>query len=159
MTPKELADALNGIEYSATMRLHGSDLIKLAKNAGLVVAYGFSDDLLEFDGAIYDEKGCYGGTAVLIDTEGLLPSFEAAREDEEGCRRYFERKLNAREIEAIWRHSPSDELDDPPWILKTDIPHESFMIVEEGEPFSRGIVFSLSSLTPATKKKEPQANE
>ena len=34
MTPKELADALNGIEYSATMRLHGSDLIKLAKNAG-----------------------------------------------------------------------------------------------------------------------------
>ena len=159
MTPKELADALNGIEYSATMRLHGSDLIKLAKNAGLVVAYGFSDDLLEFDGAIYDEKGCYGGTAVLIDTEGLLPSFEAASEDEEACRRYFERKLNAREIEAIWRDSPSDEMDDPPWILKTDIPHESFMIVEEGEPFSRGIVFSLSSITPATRKKEPQAHE
>ena len=157
MTPKELADALNGIEYSATMRLHGSDLIKLAKNAGLVVAYGFSDDLLEFDGAIYDEAGA--PDTVLIDTEGLLPSFEAASEDEEACRRYFERKLNAREIEAIWRHSPSDELDDPPWILKTDIPHESFMIVEEGEPFSRGIVFSLSSLTPATKKKEPQANE
>ena len=157
MTPKELADALNGIEYSAAMRLHGSDLIKLAKNAGLVVAYGFSDDLLEFDGAIYDEAGA--PDTVLIDTEGLLPSFEAASEDEEACRRYFERKLNAREIEAIWRDSPSDEMDDPPWILKTDIPHESFMIVEEGEPFSRGIVFSLSSLTPATKKKEPQANE
>ena len=157
MTPKELADALNGIEYSAAMRLHGSDLIKLAKNAGLVVAYGFSDDLLEFDGAIYDEAGA--PDTVLIDTEGLLPSFEAASEDEEACRRYFERKLNAREIEAIWRDSPSGEMDDPPWILKTDIPHESFMIVEEGEPFSRGIVFSLSSLTPATKKKEPQANE
>ena len=157
MTPKELADALNGIEYSATMRLHGSDLIKLAKNAGLVVAYGFSDDLLEFDGAIYDEAGA--PDTVLIDTEGLLPSFEAASEDEEACRRYFERKLNAREIKAIWRPSPSDELDDPPWILKTDIPHESFMIVEEGEPFSRGIVFSLSSLTPATRKKEPQAHE
>ena len=67
--------------------------------------------------------------------------------------------MNAREIEAIWRHRPSGEMDDPPWILKTDIPHESFMIVEEGEPFSRGIVFSLSSLTPATRKKEPQAHE
>ena len=159
MTPKVLADALNGVEYSAAMRLHGSDLIELAKNAGLVVAYGFSDDLLEFDGAIYDEKGCYGGTAVLIDTEGLLPSFEAASEDEEVCRRYFERKLNAREIEAIWRDSPSDEMDDPPWILKTDIPHESFMIVEEGEPFSRGIVFSLADLTPPATRKEFQANE
>ena len=159
MTPKELADALNGVEYSTVALLHGDLLMQRAKEAGLVVAYGFSDDLLEFDGAIYDEKGCYGGTAVLIDTEGLLPSFEAAREDEEDCRRYFERKLNAREIEAIWRHSPSDELDDPPWILKTDIPHESFMIVEEGEPFSRGIVFSLSSITPATRKKEPQAHE
>ena len=159
MTPKELADALNGIEYSATIHLHGSDLMKLAKGSGLVVAYGFSDDLLEFDGALYDEFSCYGGRTALVDADGLLPEFESAREDEDACRRYFERKLNAREIEAIWRNSPSDELDDPAWILKTDIPHESFMIVEEGEPFSRGIVFSLSSLTPATRKKEPQAHE
>ena len=157
MTPKDLAAELNGIEYSATMHLHGSDLIRLAKNAGLVVAYGFSDDLLEFDGAIYDEAGA--PDTILIDTEGLLPSFESASKDEEACRRYFERKLNAREIKAIWRDNPSDEQDDPHWILKTDIPHESFMIVEEGEPFSRGIVFSLSSLTPATNKKEPQPHD
>ena len=157
MTPKELADALNGVEYSTVALLHGDLLMQRAKEAGLVVAYGFSDDLLEFDGAIYDEAGA--PDTVLIDTEGLLPSFEAASEDEEACRRYFERKLNAREIKAIWRPSPSDELDDPAWILKTDIPHESFMIVEEGEPFSRGIVFSLSSLTHATRKKEPQAHE
>ena len=158
MTPKELADALNGVEYSTVALLHGDLLMQCAKAAGLVIAYGYSDDLLEFDGAIYDEAGA-PDTVVLIDTEGLLPSFEAAREDEEDCRRYFERKLNAREIEAIWRHRPSGEMDGPHWILKTDIPHESFMIVEEGEPFSRGIVFSLSSITPATKKKEPQANE
>lgn len=157
MTPKDLAAALNGIDYSATIHLHGSDLMKLAKGAGLVVAYGISDDLLELDGAIYDEAGA--PDTFLIDTEGLLPSFEAASEDEEACRRYFERKLNAREIEAIWRHRPSGEMDDPPWIIKTDIPHETFMIMEDGEPFSRGIVFSLSSLTPATHKKEPQAHE
>lgn len=159
MTPKALAEALNGIEYSATIHLHGSDLMKLAKGAGLVVAYGFSDDLLEFDGALCDEFGCYDGGTALIDAEGLLPSFEAASEDEDSCRRYFERRLNARQIEAIWRHVSLDGLEDPAWTLKTDIPHETFMIVEGGEPFSRGIVFSLSSLTPATKEKEPQANE
>ena len=157
MTPKVLADALTGIEYSTVALLHGDLLMQRAKEAGLVVAYGFSDDLLEFDGALCDEAGA--PDTVLVDAEGLLPSFEAASEDEEDCRRYFERKLNAREIEAIWRHRPSGEMDDPPWILKTDIPHESFMIVEEGEPFSRGIVFSLSSITPATRKKEPQAHE
>ena len=155
MTPKVLADALNGVEYSATIHLHGSDLMKLAKGSGLVVAYGFSDDFLEFDGALYDEFGCYGGRAALVDADGLLPEFESAREDEDACRRYFERKPKARAIEAIW----DGNADGYAWTLKTDIPHEVFAIVEEGEPFSRGIVFSLSSLTPATKKKEPQANE
>ena len=157
MTPKVLADALNGVEYSATIHLHGSDLMKLAKGSGLVVAYGFSDDLLEFGGALYDEFGCYGGRTALVDADGLLPEFESAREDEDDCRRYFERKPKARAIEAVWNDGGEDGCCS--WILKTDIPHESFMIVEEGEPFSRGIVFSLSSLTPATKKKEPQANE
>jgi len=31
MTPKELADGLHRIEYSATLHLHGSNLMKLAK--------------------------------------------------------------------------------------------------------------------------------
>ena len=155
MTPKVLADALNGVEYSATIHLHGSDLMKLAKGSGLVVAYGFSDDLLEFDGALYDEFGCYGGGTALVDADGLLPEFGSASEDEDACRRYFERKPKARAIEAIW----DGNADGYAWTLKTDIPHEVFAIVEDGEPFSRGIVFSLSSLTPATKKKEPQANE
>src|SRR5690606_10264498 len=93
MTPKALAESLTGIEYSAVVRvLYGSDLMKLAKAHGLVVAYGFSDDLLEFDGAMHDEFSCYGGGTVLIDANGLLPSFKAASEDEDACRHYFERK-------------------------------------------------------------------
>jgi hypothetical protein len=142
MTPKALAEALNGIEYSATMHLHGSDLMKLAKGAGLVVAYGFSDDLLEFDGALYDEFGCYDGGTALIDADGLLPEFESASEDEDACRRYFERKPKARAIEAIW----DGNADGYAWTLKTDIPHEVFAIMEDGAAFSRGIVFALSDL-------------
>jgi hypothetical protein len=147
MTPKALAEALNGIEYSATMHLHGSDLMKLAKGAGLVVAYGFSDDLLEFDGALYDEFGCYDGGTALIDADGLLPEFESASEDEEACRRYFERKPKARAIEAIW----DGNADGYAWTLKTDIPHEVFAIMEDGAEFSRGIVFALSDLDRAAE--------
>jgi hypothetical protein len=145
MTPKALAEALNGIEYSATIHLHGSDLMKLAKGAGLVVAYGFSDDLLEFDGALCDEFGCYDGGTALIDADGLLPEFESASEDEDACRRYFERKPKARAIESIWEGNA----DGYSWTLKTDIPHEVFAIVEDGAAFSRGIVFALSDLEQA----------
>lgn len=157
MTPKELADALNGVEYSTVALLHGDLLMQRAKKAGLVIAYGYSDDLLEFDGAIYDEFGCCGGGTALVDADGLLPEFESASEDEDACRRYFERKPKARAIEAVWNDGGEDGCCS--WILNTDIQHESFMIVEEGEPFSRGIVFSLSSITPATRKKEHQAHE
>lgn len=157
MTPKDLAAELNGIEYSTVALLHGDLLMERAKAAGIVIAYGYSDDLLELDGALYDEGGAPGTS--LIDAKGLLPSFESASESEEACRRYFERKLNAREIEAIWRNHPSGEMGDSAWVIKTDIPHEAFIIMEDGEPFSRGIVFSLSEITSGTNKKEPQPHE
>ena len=143
MTPKALAEALTGIEYSEVVRgLYGSDLMKLAKAHGLVVAYGFSDDLLEFHGAMNDEFSCYGGGTVLIDADGLLPPFEVASEDEDASRRYFERKPKARAIEAIW----DGDADGYAWTLKTDIPHETFAIMEDGFGFSRGIAFALADL-------------
>ena len=142
MTPKSLAEALTGIEYSEVINLHGSDLMKLAKAHGLVVAYGLSDDLLEIDGAIYDEFSCYGGGTALIDAKGLLPPFEIASEDEETCRCYFERKPKARAIEAAW----DDAADGYAWTLKTTIPHETFAIMEDSGCFSRGIVFALDDL-------------
>jgi len=114
----------------------------LMQGDGLVVAYGFSDDLLEFHGAMYDEFSCYGGGTVLIDSDGLLSCFDAASEDEDACRRYFERKPKARAIEAVW----DGDADGYAWTIKTDIPHETFAILEDGAGFSRGIVFALAEL-------------
>lgn len=147
MTPKQLADMLNGIDYSKALGPHDSGVSEAAKIAGLVIAYGFSDDLLEFDGAIYDEFSCYGGGTALIDADGVLPEFESASEDEDACRRYFERKPKARAIEAVWNNGPAG----PAWTLKTDIPHETFMIMEDGAAFSRGIVFALSDIERAAE--------
>ena len=142
MTPKALANELTGIDYSEAIALHGSELMKLAKAHGLVVAFGISDDLLEIDGAICDEFSCYGGGTALLDAEGFLPSFEYASEEIDACRRYFERKPKARAIEAIW----DGDADGYAWTLKTDIPHETFAITEDGSGFSRGIAFALADL-------------
>jgi hypothetical protein len=122
MTKEELAQALNGCEYRNEI---SKDLARDAKNAGLVVVFGASDDLIEFRGAIYDEVGAYDGGEALITSSGLL--------DE--CTR-------ARVIEAIW-----NDTEAPCWSYETDIPHATFDVMEDDEIHCRGIVFSLSDVT------------
>lgn len=56
---------------------------------------------------------------------------------------YFRRKPNGVGIEAIW--SP-DEID-ASWLIKTDIPHATFDILEDGDLFCRGVVFALAAAT------------
>lgn len=41
---------------------------------------------------------------------------------------------------------PNERIDYVPWIYETDIPHETFMIYEGGEPYCRGIVFSVEDV-------------
>ena len=142
MNAKQLADALNGIDYSECARIGRGDLIEKAKAAGLVVAYGYSDDLIEFEGAISDEAGA--PDTILVDSNGILPNFLSIKDDEDECARYFERKKSARSIRAVWLGEVVGAAY--AWELVTDIPHEIFGIIDEGEGFSRGIVFALSDL-------------
>lgn len=138
MNAKQLADMLSGREY---LREITDNEAKLAKADGLVVVYGSSDDLIEFAGAISDEGGCYDGGTIRFDTKGVLPSWSSASESEESAQDYFERKAKARAIEALWAKEPGYS-----WTYKTDIPHETFEIVEDGEPYCRGIVFAIADL-------------
>lgn len=142
MTLAELARALNGIEYSATIHMRGSDLMNQAKASGLVVVYGASDDLMEFDGAFHDEIDCYNGGEAYVDAAGLLPDRESIEDDSE-LQNYFIRKPGAKMIEALW------DQEGYSWIYKTDIPHKTFDILEDGEKYCRGIVFALADLVPA----------
>ncbi len=138
MNAKQLAALLNGREYLHEIT---DEEAEQAKSAGLVVVVGASDDLIEFRGAIFDEGDCYDGGTILFDARGVIPSWESASESEESAKDYFERKAKARTIEALWAKEPRYS-----WTYKTDIPHETFEIVEDGEPYCRGIVFSLSDL-------------
>lgn len=139
MNAKELAGQLTGTEYP--VRISG-DLLRDAKAAGLVIIYGSSDDLMELDGAIHDEVDCYEGCTIQIDQKGVLPIFElvARDQDKDELRDYFRREGSGKPIEAVWGE------DGYSWTYKTEIPHETFEVVEDGEPYCRGIVFSLADL-------------
>lgn len=129
MNKKELARLIDGREYSYEPF---KDVREVAKDSGLVIVSGASDDLMEFIGAIYDEGGCFDGGKVFFDRTGI---------SQDGDER-------ANCIEAFW--CDKFVLDQNgkviTWTYKTDIPHETFMIYENGKPYCRGIVFDLADV-------------
>ncbi len=128
MDIKEAATLLNGREYTKEIT---RDEEAAFKAAGLVALFGASDDLAEFRGAWRDEVGAYEGCIIYVNESGPLTS----ECDEETCP-YFERlKINARQIEAVWAE------DGFAWLYVTEIPHEKFVIMEDGDTYCRGIVF------------------
>jgi hypothetical protein len=68
MDMHEAAAALNGNEYGEEgSRQLWADM----KASGLVAVYGASDDLTEFNGAIYDECGASNQTEHRLTQKGL----------------------------------------------------------------------------------------
>lgn len=139
MTAESAAALFNGLKYPAREIGRNNNALK---DAGLVAVYGQSDDLMEFAGAINDEVGAWDGAIAYVDSEGLFPSWHDICDDEESAA-YFRRKPNTRAIKAIW--SP-DEIA-ASWLIKTDIPHVTFDIMEDGELYCRGLVFAMSALS------------
>ena len=140
MTKETLAACLHGREYPLTI---GTGEKQAAKDACLVIVYGDSDDLMEFDGAIYDEAYAYKGTTILVDSFGMQTNFERLKDDdadEKDFEDYFNRKGCGRGIKAVWCDRGYS------WLYETDIPHATFDIMKDGEPYCRGIVFSLEDL-------------
>jgi hypothetical protein len=135
MTKDDLAIRLDGREIGKEMTKKEE---KEAKDAGLVVVFGASDDLMEFRGVIHDEVGVYdGGKAVIYQGEIYKhPSCEvecaaSKAKDAEALR-------DGLVIEAIWCAK-----GEPDWTFKTSVPHASFLIQEGDERYCRGIVFEL----------------
>lgn len=137
MTKEELAAQLNGLEYPT--RIPGA-LIVAAQSAGLVILCGASDDLMEFYGARREEIGCYDGGTAFVDADGVLPDRDCLDGDEE-LAEYVQRQKSAKSIKALWCKE-----DGYSWTYKTEIPHATFEVVEDEEPYCRGIVFALADL-------------
>jgi hypothetical protein len=133
MTKEELAKILNGREYMEEIT---EEEERQARESGLVVVFGASDDLVEFRGAIYGEAGAYEGGLVSLTKKGL-PKNEC---DDPHCP-YFGKLLDAMpDIDVLW------DKDGYSWKYKAPFPVAEFDIVENGEKYCRGIVFNLDSL-------------
>ena len=135
MTKEQLAAQLNGREYP--LRLSAKDQLQ-ARNNGLVIVYGASDDLCEFDGAISDECGAPGD--IFVTRAGVLELHDDC--DCKFCG-YKTAVARATKIEAFW----CVEREGPEWTYQTAIPHATFSIMEDGRVFCRGIVFSVEDLS------------
>lgn len=131
----EIAAQLNGSEYPLRI---SKDISEAAKLAGVVIVYGASDDLMEFDGAIHDEIGAHEGATAYLTKDGLLQN-ECEDED---CPHFAKMKASAATIEALWDNAGYS------WTYKTSIPHATFEVVEYGEKYCRGAVFNLADVRP-----------
>ena len=128
VTKEDLAKILNGREY-------GNEITKeeelLAKENGLVVVFGHSDDCIEFRGAMNDEFG----QSVNFTKDGEI------RHCDDDCP-YFTKALN--ESSKIFR-KPSKTTEHY-WVFETIIPHAEFDVFEDGDLYGKGLVFDIESL-------------
>ena len=126
MTKKELAEKLNGGQKGES----SEDVLEDAKQSGLVMVTGASDDLMEFAGAFRDEGGCFDGGRVYFDCDGV---------DQEGEER-------ANWIDAKWCDGTNRNGIQATWTYETDIPCERFDIYEQQDIYCEGLVFSIDDL-------------
>lgn len=121
MNTKEWAEKLNNIEYPADEIWN---MRKQFEEDGVVVVYGASDDLIEFEGAIQDEGDCYNDEVFYLNKEGLTTSYS---------KNY---------VKVTHPHNGTVQFN-----YETNIPNvEWFDVVEDGELYCKGFVFNINDL-------------
>lgn len=126
----DLAYQLDNIGYHPDFT---KEQLQFAIDNGLVIVYGASDDLMEFDGAIREELSAWEGTVALVDAHGVITE---------------DRSEPAGPHQSIYAFWCSDEADADgfTWSYKTDIPHSTFRMMDGEEKYCRGIVFALADV-------------
>jgi hypothetical protein len=132
MTLKDFAKKLDGREYGYPQFTEAE--IQEAKDHNFVIVFGASDDLIELDGAIYDENDVWDGgeTHILLhDTEEEFKGFtENSGED-------------IIDVRAKWCEDWDKNHCHILWTYETNVPHETFDIMEDGQIYCRGFVFEI----------------
>lgn len=131
MTKEELAAKLDGREYGGEITREEE---RAAAAAGLVVAFGASDDLAEFRGAVNDEF--YPGDGGRI---GVYSSGIAAELGENAT------------TGVLYEWCPVGA--DVSWRVTPDVPFARFKIVEEDDVYCEGAVFALADCPPPPDAK------
>lgn len=129
---KMVAKNLNGREYGHELDDHEEEQLK---SVGLVVAFGYSDDNVEFRGAIDEEVGVWEEETIHF-LRGMIMCIPCGGNP--GCPLW---KGERKKAKAITVKNFGDG-----WKFETDIPHEKFTIMEDGEVFGEGIVFAYEDV-------------
>ena len=116
------------------------DIINFAKDNNLVIAYGYSDDNIEFEGAIYDEIGVWEKTNFFVTKDKNLIHPDVF--DNEECamctfRKYYFKNIEKAKIRAVYNGL---------WELDIDIPHEKFTITDDDFK-GKGLIFALDDIS------------
>lgn len=137
---KKWAEKLNGREYGYELTTEECEELKAS---GLVVVFGESDDLTEFRGAINDEVGSLDGNDIYVRADGAIANNDSGTFD------HFvpDNNPDFAFIKACWNR------DGYSWSYETDIPHQYFEILDDGEPYCLGIIFAVEDM-PKTYKQE-----
>lgn len=134
LTPRFAATWMNGREYRK--EFPSNFFLDELRRSRTVVAYGASDDLVEFDGAIYDEFGA--GGKIYVTADGVPAN---ACPEGEDCPNYVLDKKYW--VEALWSEPGAVAT----WTFLTNIPGATrFMIMDDGEAYCEGLAFSLDDL-------------
>ncbi len=140
MTKEELASRLNGREYRSEIT---RDEAKEAAINGLIVIYGYSDDNVEFDGALRDEVGCFGSVKIQVArVGGKLSLVEPHDDDAAYIKRGWSPPTVAFSVNAEW----CPEGFEGGWRITPSVPFASFDIMEDGGLFCRGAVIDERDL-------------
>ena len=131
LSPKTLAKLLNNRDLDDGFYRFEQ---KCAAKSNLVIVSGYSDDLIELEGAIRQEENCFCGGV-----------FHLKRQKEKWT---LEKGTCKNNISAVWCDSNgiNDNLEVIPWTYKTDIPCELFYATFRGDPFCEGFVFKIEDL-------------
>lgn len=133
LTKEELAARLTGRPYGDEITRFEEDI---ATESGLVVVFGYSDDNMEICGALgSDEFGCYNGGEFIVTKKGVFDAEGWGTETD------MADGPTGWKLDALWCKEPGYS-----FTYKTVIPHATFEITENGEPYCRGIVFSIADL-------------
>lgn len=129
MELKEFAQMINGRQYD--YQIFSQEELRVAKENGIVIVYGASDDLVELEGAITDEGDCFDGgkiSVMAVPGGGIVHNCE---------------RSNVFSFDAKWCEGRDKNGNIISWTYDVPIEHETFMIYEDGEPYCRGFVFRV----------------
>lgn len=129
MELKEFANMLNGKEYGCPQFTRKE--VQIAKENGIVIVSGASDDLVELEGAITDEGDCWEGGIIHVKA---IPNGGIA---------YNCKRSDMFSFIAKWCKERDPDGKIIPWTYDVTIEHEDFMIFENGDPYCRGFVFRV----------------